>query len=67
VDGDIDHGADQSCVVGDVHVDLGAWERNLSESLLHLRIPLLHERVKLRHVLRVIDSGWGSALVQVLH
>jgi len=67
VDGDIDHGADQSCVVGDVHVDLRAWERNLSESLLHLRIPLLHERVKLRHVLRVIDSGWGSALVQVLH
>ena len=65
--GDIDHRADQSRVIGDVHVDLGARERNLSECLLQLRIPLLHERIKLRHVLGVIDSRWGPTLVEVLH
>ena len=67
VNRDIDHGANQSRIVGDVHVDLRARERNASKRLLQLRIPLLHERVKLGHVLCVIDCWGWSALVQILH
>jgi hypothetical protein len=60
VNGYVHHRTDQTRVVGNVHVDLWAWERNLPQSLLHLWIPLFHELIELRHVLRVVDC-WGRS------
>lgn len=67
VHGDISEAANQSGVVGRVHVDFGAWEVNLAEGSLHFRVPLLHEVVDVWHILRVVHGRRGTSLVEVAH
>lgn len=61
------HCADQSCVVTCMHVDIGGGERNVTESLLHVLVPLSHELVEVWHLFCVVYSGGWSSLVQILH
>lgn len=50
-----------------MHVDLRSWEVNIFQGLFHLRLPLFHQCVIIRHVFAVIHSGWRSRLMQITY
>lgn len=63
----IAHTQNKPRIITHVHVDLRPWEVNLLERLFHLWLPLLHKCIEVGHIFRVVHSGWGSRLMQVLH
>lgn len=67
VAGDVHHRAYQSRIVRGVHVDFWTWEGDFSQGLLHLRTPLLHEGLNIRHLLGVVHSWRRPCLVEILH
>lgn len=50
-----------------MHVNFRSGEWNLLKRVLHLRVPLLHESIKVREGLSVIHSWGRTCLVQVLN
>lgn len=67
VAGDVHHRANQARIVCGVHIDLGPWEGDVLEGLLHILGPFLHQVVDVRHLFSVVDRGGGTGLVEVLH
>jgi len=65
--GDIAHAQHQSRIVAHMHVDFRVRELYLLQGLLHLRLPLLHQRVKLRHRSRVAYRRRRPRLMQILN
>ena len=51
VNRNVTHCTDQLSVVGNVHVDFSARERDLLEGCLHLRVPFLHQCLDVGHIL----------------
>lgn len=64
---DIRKRADQSGIVLDMHVDLWTRELYLLKGCLHLRVPLLHKSVDVRHILCIIYCRRRTRLMKVIH
>lgn len=54
-------------IVQSVHGNVWGREWHVSESSLHALRPLFHQQVEVRHLLSVVDCGWGFRLVDVCH
>jgi len=67
VNRNVDHRTNKARIVRHVHVYFRSWEWNLTKGLLHLWIPLFHELVELRHVLRVVNGRWRPAFMKILN
>uniref|UniRef100_A0A7S3IKG6 NAD-specific glutamate dehydrogenase n=1 Tax=Strombidium inclinatum TaxID=197538 RepID=A0A7S3IKG6_9SPIT len=63
---DIQHREDNTRVVASAHIDVLGGELEVSEGTLHLRRELLHELVKVGHLLGVIHGRSRPSLVQIL-
>jgi hypothetical protein len=67
MDGDVQNVAGHATVVRQGQVDLLTGSSQIVKQLLHLRRPDLHQRVDVRHVLRVAHRGRLLDLLHIRH
>ena len=60
---DIEHRQDAARIIVRVHVNIRAWEIVVLQRLLDIRIELCHQRVEVRHLLRVVHRRRRPRLV----
>jgi hypothetical protein len=64
---DVAHTQHQARIITHMHVDFRGRELNLLQGLLHFRLPLLHQRVELRHRFRVVNCWRWPRPMQILN